>query len=189
MDNERLEILKLLIENQGETFSIRQIALRRKINYKSAYVGLQSLAKDGSVTLKKLGNTTICSFNRRFSESVFRVELARREELLRRDKNLKVLHNRLSAINQQFILLLFGSYTKGMRRIGSDIDLLLISDKPEKIGSQIRLLPLDIHLTHITYDDFMSMLRSKEFTVVSEATRYNVLLFGIEDYYRLIANA
>jgi hypothetical protein len=33
------------------------------------------------------------------------------------------------------------------------------------------------------------MLKSKEFTVVSEAVKHNILLFGIEDYYRLMNNA
>ena len=43
MDNkhsEKIEILKLLIENKEETYSIRKIALQRKINYKSAYNAL-----------------------------------------------------------------------------------------------------------------------------------------------------
>jgi hypothetical protein len=33
------------------------------------------------------------------------------------------------------------------------------------------------------------MLKSKESTVVSEAVKRNVILFGTEDYYRLIENA
>ena len=103
--------------------------------------------------------------------------------------DFKVLHNRLSKVKEQFILLLFGSYAKGKEKKGSDIDLLLISDDPKPVEAQIRLIPLDIHLTHITYDSFTKMLKSKEFTVVSEAQKNNILLFGIEDYYRLINNA
>lgn len=188
MDNEKLNILKLLIENQEKTFSIRQIALQRKINYKSAYLNLKTLAKEGIVSLKKLGNTTICSFNQTFNTSVFEVEYARREDLLK-NKNFLVFYNHLAKINEQFILLLFGSYAHGKQTKSSDIDLLLITNTPQAIETQIHLLPLPIHLTHVTYEDFTSMLNSKKFTVISEATKHNIIFFGIEDYYRLIHHA
>jgi len=188
MDNEKLNILKLLIESQEKTFSIRQISIQRKINYKSAYTNLKLLAEDGIATLKKQGNTTICSFNYKFDDLVFEVEYERLQELLK-NKNFLVLYDRLSKINAQFILLLFGSYAKKHESKHSDIDLLLITNDPKPIESQINLLPLNIHLTNITYDSFRAMLKSKEFTVVSEAMKHNILLFGLEDYYRLINNA
>lgn len=188
MDNERLNILKLLIENQEKVFSIRQIGIQRKINYKSAHTSLKDLAKEGIVNLKKQGNMTICSFNHKFNDSVFQVECARLQELLK-DRNFLVLYNRLAKINEQFILLLFGSYSKGRQTKRSDIDLLLISNNIRKVEAQINLLPLNIHLTHITYENFESMLKSREFTVVSEAIKHNILLFGAEDYYRLMNNA
>lgn len=188
MDNERLNILKLLIENQEKMFSIRQIALQNKINYKTAHTNLNILAKEGIVNLNNQGNTVICSFNHKFNNSVFEVEYTRLQDLLK-NKNFLVLYNRLAKINCQFILLLFGSYANNKITKQSDIDLLLISDEQKPIETQINLLPLNIHLTSIKYEVFMSMLKSKEFTVVSEAIKHNILLFGIEDYYRLVNHA
>lgn len=188
MDNERLNILKLLIENKEKVFSIRQIGIHRKINYKSAYENLKRLEKEGIITLKKYGNTTICSFNHKFNNSVFDVEYVRLQELLK-NNNFLILYNRLAKINEQFILLLFGSYSKGIQKKGSDIDLLLISNNPKPVETQINLTPLSIHLTHINYENFKSMLKSKEFTVVSEGVKNNIILIGIEDYYRLMNNA
>lgn len=188
MDNERLNILRLLIENQEKTASIRQIAIQRKINYKSAYNNLKLLAQEGIVTQKKQGNTTICTFSGNFNDQVFEVEHKRLKELLK-NKNFLVLHDRISKINSQFILLLFGSYAKNKESKLSDIDLLLISNDSKLVESQINLIPLKIHLTSITYNDFRGMLRSKEFTVVSEAVKHNILILGIEDYYRLMNNA
>ncbi len=188
MDNEKLNILKLLIEHQDKTYSMRQIALERKINYKSAYLNLKTLAKEGVVHLQELGNITICSFNQTWNASVFEVEYARLQALLK-NKDFLVLYNRLAKINSQFILVLFGSYAKGQETKNSDIDLLLITDEPRSIEREIHLIPLKIHITHITYENFNIMLKSKEFTVVSEATKKNILLFGAEDYYRMIKNA
>lgn len=188
MGNEKIEILRLLIEHQEENLSIRQIALRRKINYKSAHQALQKLHKESIVDLQKHGNTIICKFNQTFNDSVFSVEYARKQDLLQ-DKNFKVLYNRFKTVSQQFILLLFGSYAKKTQNKHSDIDLLCIADNSELVETQVKLLPLPIHLTTITYADFQTMLKSKEFTVVSEAVKQNVILFGVEDYYRMVDNA
>lgn len=188
MDNEKLNILKYLIENQTNDFSIRQLSKVRNINYKSAYNAIKKLVDEGVVDLNKKGNISLCSFNKSFGESVFLVEQSRKNHLLK-DKNLKVLYSSLSAMSSQFILLLFGSYVKGTKSKNSDIDLLLISDNPKQIEDEVDLLPLNIHLTSITYIDFITMLKSKELSVVSEAIRKNIILFGIEDYYRLLQNA
>lgn len=188
MDNEKLNILRLLIENQEKVFSIRQISIQRKINYKTAHINVNALAKEGTINLENLGNTIICSFNRKFNNSVFKVEYTRLQDLLK-DKNFLVLYNRIAKVNSQFILLLFGSYAKGKINKESDIDLLLVSDYQKMVEAQLNLLPLNIHLTSIKYGVFTSMLKSKEFTVVSEAIKHNILLFGIEDYYRLMNNA
>ncbi len=188
MDNEKLDILKLLIENKESEFSIRQIALKRKVNYKSAYNAVFKLKEEGIVDLISHGNTTICKFNQNFNDSVSIVEHARIMEFLK-NKDFKVIHKRVSEINSQFILLLFGSYAKKSQTKHSDIDFLLISENPEQVNRQLNLIPLNIHLTHIKYADFIAMLKSKEFTVVSEALKYNLIFFGIEDYYRMINNA
>lgn len=188
MDNEKLNILKLLIENQDKTYSMRQIALERKINYKSAYLNLKTLEKEKIINIHKLGNTTLCSFNQTWNASVFEVEYARLQELLS-NKNFLIMYNRLAKINSQFILILFGSYAKKQETKNSDIDLLLITNEPKPIEREIHLIPLNIHITHVTYENFNSMLKSKEFTVVSEAIKKNILLFGAEDYYRMIKNA
>lgn len=188
MVNERLAILRLLLENSGKEFSIRQIAGMRGINYKTAYEGVKKLESEGLLDVKNHGNISLCSFNRNYNESVYLVEYQRREELLK-NKNFKVLHNRLKGVPGQFILLLFGSQAKKTQSRHSDIDLLLISNNPKPIQEEVNLLPLKIHLTEITYLDFMEMLKSREKTVVSEALKNNIIMFSIEDYYRLQQNA
>lgn len=189
MANETIEILKLLISNKEEIFSIRKISKIRKINYKSAYLSLRFLEKEKLVILKRIGNTLSCTFNNKFNDLVFKAEYLRREEVLK-NKNFFIVYNGLKEINKQFILLLFGSYAKGTANKDSDIDLLLISNKEvdEIIHTKTRLLPINFHLTTISYEEFVSMLKSKEFTVVSEVIKKNIILYGIEDYYRIVEN-
>jgi predicted nucleotidyltransferase len=87
-----------------------------------------------------------------------------------------------------FIAIIFGSYAKGTKSKTSDIDLMIISESDkEKIFERIvNLLPLDIHLVAFNYDQFLSMAKNRDFSVVSEALHRNIILIGIEDYYRML---
>ena len=188
-NGEKIEILKLLIENREETYSIRKIALQRKINYKSAYNALKALEKQGIAELKSAGNTTLCSFNNNFNDLVFKAEYSRRETLFKK-REFPVIYNSLAKLEFPFITLLFGSHAKGTATKHSDIDFLLISDEEhfKKVQDTINIFPQEIHLTPITYDSFIRMATSKEFSVVNEALKKNIILIGIEEYYRLLKN-
>lgn len=188
MANETFHILRVLIENQTEKFSIRQLSLLRKINYKSAYKAITALAKDGLVLMDKRGNHTLCSFSQKFSPLVFAVEFERRKELLK-DKNFKVIYSRFSQLKFPFILLLFGSVAKKTAGRHSDIDFLAITENSKEVEREVSLIPLNIHLTAVSYKEFIMMAKSREFSVVSEAMKKNIILNGIEDYYQLVQNA
>ena len=188
MANETIEILKLLISSKEEAFSIRKISQLRGINYKSAYIALKFLAKEKIVDLKKMGNTIICTFNNNFNDLVFRAEFLRREDLFN-NKDFLIIHNRLSELKFPFIALLFGSYAKGTAKKHSDIDILTIGGNEEEIEKVTSLLPDKIHLTSVSYESFIRMVKSKDMSVVSEALKKNIPLIGIEEYYRLLNNA
>ncbi len=186
---EKIEILKLLMENKEEIYSIRKIALLRKINYKSAYNALKTLEKEEIIELKRVGNTLLCTFNNKFNDLVFKAEYSRREILFRK-REFPIIYDHLTKLEFPFIILLFGSQIKGTATKHSDIDLLLISDEKhfKKVQETISIFPQDIHLTPVTYESFYRMARSKEFSVVSEVLKKNIILIGIEEYYRLLNN-
>ena len=188
--NIKQKILRHLIENREKTFSINGIARALKIDYKLIYTNVQRLAKEETIKVEDFGNTKRCSFKDIFNEDVFIVETDRKNGLLK-NKDFAVIYNWLGEINKQFILLLFGSHAKGTAIKHSDIDLLLISTEEDSriIQNKIDLIPVNIHLTPVSYEGFIGMLKSKEFTVVSEAIKNNIILFGLEDYYRFIANS
>ncbi|KYK25309.1 hypothetical protein AYK26_02410 [Euryarchaeota archaeon SM23-78] len=188
MANETFNILKILIENPEARYSIRKLSLLRKINYKSAYQAVMKLKKQGIIEFENLGNVINCSFNKKINPLVFKVEYERRKELLK-NKNFKIIYERLNELKFPFIALMFGSYAKKTARKSSDIDLLVIAEKQKEIEQAIELIPLKIHLTIISYKEFIEMNKSKEFSVVSEANKNNIIMLGIEEYYRLIKNA
>lgn len=187
MVNETYHILKILIKNQEEKFSIRKLSILRKINYKSAYNAIMKLNKENIIKLEKFGNTMNCSFNKNFNPLVFEVEYDRREKLLK-NKNFKVIYKNLNELKFSFVALLFGSYASGKPRKSSDIDFLVISENEKEIENIISLIPLNIHLTLVSNREFFDMATSKKFNVVNEAMKKNIILIGIEDYYRLLEN-
>jgi len=59
----------------------------------------------------------------------------------------------------------------------------------KQVKNKISLIPLNIHLVEFTSEEFLSMLKTTEFNVGREAFNNNIILFGIENYYKLIKNA
>lgn len=190
--NEKLSILRFLIENSEEDYSIRKIALARRINYKSAYKVVKKLGKEGIVNVKKYGNASIVKFNYNFNESVFIVENQRKEDFLK-NKDFKVLYKRIMEIkNPFFICLIFGSYAKGTARKGSDLDLCVITNEKEvksEISAILDITPFDIHYLEFSSDDFIKMLKTTEFNVGREIVKNKIILKGIEEFYELIDHA
>jgi predicted nucleotidyltransferase/predicted transcriptional regulator len=183
--NTDISIIKLLIEKK-ETFTIKKISEALKINYRTAYERVAVLEKEKLIKITRAGNSKICEFTNKFNSKVYEAEYERRMSM---NKDLLVLRSRLAELNFSFIALLFGSYAKGTANKNSDIDILSIGGDEKEIKAVISLLPDKIHLTSITCEEFMHMAKSKEFTVVSEAIKNNIILIGIEEYYRMLKNA
>ncbi len=189
MKNKDVDVIIALMEIQVDNVSISQLSKILKINYKNTYNIVKRLEKENIITLNKFGNAYNCILNKQMHPLIFEAEFKRREELLK-NKNLKVLYNRLNSIIFPFIALIFGSYAKKDSNQYSDIDLMLIYNKNKVIDIErkISILPLDIHPTTLNYDEFLKMAKNKEFNVVGEAIKNNIIIIGIEDYYRLVDN-
>jgi predicted transcriptional regulator/predicted nucleotidyltransferase len=186
--NSETKILKVLLDNKGKKFTIRKIAERAKINYRIAYEKVHELEKEGLIMTLKIGNSKVCELTNKFNNKLFEAEYERRKELFK-NKDTAVLYKRLCDLQFPFIALLFGSMAKGTAGKHSDIDILSIGGDFKELQAVASLWPEKIHLTSISGKDFMHMAKSKEFTAVSEAIKDNIILIGIEEYYRMLSNA
>src|SRR3989344_8064527 len=187
--NIKQKILKFLIENKEKTFNLSELSRALKIDYKLLYINVKKLEKNNSIQVEDLKSQKRCSFKDNFNEDVFIVENEKKTDLLKK-KEFRAIYDRLREINKQVIILLFGSHAKGTATKHSDIDLLLICDEEhfKKVQDVINISPQEIHLTPVTYESFVRMATSKEFSVVSEVLKKNFILIGIEEYYRLLKN-
>lgn len=184
------KILKLLLSNKAEQFTIREISNKIKVDYKTVYIQIKVMQEQKLLDLQKKGQTNLCSISKgAFGPGIYRAEYLRRQDLLN-DKNLNVIYQDIKDDigNPFFILLLFGSYAKGTQRKHSDIDLMLITENElvqQDIKQIINRIPLEIHLVCFTFGEFQSMLKTTEFNVGREADMNNIILFGTEAYYQL----
>lgn len=186
--NSETKILKLLLDNKEDKFTIKKIAELSDINYRIAYEKVLILEKEGLIKITTAGNSKLCECTYKFNNKLYVAEDERRSELFK-NKDFLVIQKRLSELKFPFITLLFGSYAKKIANKHSDIDLLFIGGNEKELKTIISLLPDKIHISYVNYTEFIQMAKNKEYTVVSEAIKNNIILIGIEEYYRLIQNA
>ncbi|MFH1650172.1 MAG: nucleotidyltransferase domain-containing protein [Candidatus Woesearchaeota archaeon] len=185
--NAETKILVFLLNNRESKPTIRSISQSTSINYRIVHEKIGQLEQEGIITTTKTGSARTCSLTNKFTNKIFEAEYMRREEILK-NKDLRVLHERLSELPFSFIALLFGSHAKGKANKHSDIDILTIGGNEKEIKALFSLWPGPIHLTSITYQEFIAMARNRQFTVVTEAMKNNIILLEIEEYYRLVSH-
>ena len=184
------KIIKYLLENKTERISILKVAHDLNVDYKNVY---QAIARLGPELIKKekIGNTNLIKFSFNFNEKVYLVEQKRREEILEMNKELKLALEDIKSINYPFfIVLLFGSVVKKTNNLKSDVDICIISEnkaKAKELNSKLAIFPLHLDIQEFTPEEFESMLKKKEDSVVQEIVKNNVILYGAENYYNLVS--
>lgn len=184
----KVKILSHLIENRLDEFSIKNLADILKIDYKNCNLAVKSLEEEGVLKVKKMGRGMFCKFANKYTPIVGYVEFLRRESICSKKRNIKLVVRDLELIKKPFICLLFGSYAKNQETKSSDIDLLIIAEDEKEIERVIKRYPFDVHITVFSYSEFISMANNKEFSVVLEVLKRNIVLIGIEEFYRLMKN-
>lgn len=177
-----------LLDAGGRKTSIKQLSNDINMNYSNVHTIVKKLQKSNLVSLEKYGGAYECRLLKKVDPLIFHAEYLRCQNLLELGKNLKILKIKLNSLKFPFVALIFGSYAKGTKSKTSDIDLMIVSEKgrEKEFERIVNLLPLDIHLVTFNFDEFLSMAKNRNFTVVSEALNLNIILLGIEDYYRVL---
>jgi predicted nucleotidyltransferase len=179
------KILRYFIENKEEEISIRELSKRIKSDYKIVHVASSRLVESGLIEKSVRGNVNLLKYFGAFSSKVFKIELDRREKLIKK-KDFRVFYEYIHELEFPLICLVFGSFVKENFSKNSDIDVLIITKNKKQVEDKLNLLPMKLDLNIFSYSEFLQMLRSRSFSVVSEAVKKNIVLEGIEEYYRLL---
>ena len=189
--NNNLKVLKHFVENKDKTFTIKKVSELLKTNYRIAHEEITKLEKDGLILITKQGNAKVCQFNYRYSSKVVELEEIRKQELFK-NQDLHLIYKRLSEVKNPFYcLVLFGSYSSKTNKKGSDIDLCLIAEDEivkREVKSILKITPINVDLQEFSSQEFLQMLKSKENNVGNEIVKNNVILYGLEQFYKLVNN-
>jgi predicted nucleotidyltransferase len=151
------------------------------------------LEKLSLVKIETFGQSSRVKLNELIHPILFEAEFERRKEILK-DKNLTVMLSSFKRTikSKLYVLLLFGSYAKKTQTKSSDVDLMFICPNGlegvfEKDVNRIsRSMPLPLHPLVFSESQFIEMIDAKESNVGQEALKNNVILYGIEPYYKMI---
>ena len=185
----KLKIVKLFIEN-SKPKTIREISKQISADYRITYTATQRLIQQNILKTQTVGKSSLCELNSSYyGIEMYEAETERKDKILK-NRNIKQLYKEImSKVKTSFfVLLLFGSYAKNKQTKTSDIDLLFISSEKNfenKISDILSLLPLKTHPLVFTEEEFIRMKDTKKPNVVQEAIENNIILYGIEAYYRL----
>lgn len=188
-----LRIIVFFVEHITESFAIREIARKTKIDYKLTHTTIQKLAQKNILLKKRQANVDLCSLNLRNDlTQVHYVEMLRAQDFLRKHHELNIFFkSTMEKIREPFYtLLVFGSYAKGTEAKHSDIDMLIITPSREPgeeieriINTESIFLKRKVQTIVLDEKEFTANLSDKKLNVVQEAFKNHVIITGVESFY------
>lgn len=188
MDN-KLKVINYLGKHIGESFTMLELSKAVKVPYATFYRALQEM-KD-LVNIKKVGKSKTVSLN--IESPAIRSYLAisseeEKKEFLRKQPMI----NKIAAeLETEDVVVLFGSYAKGIERKESDIDLLIINKKGDRSISFSKyelLFKRKINPIFVSKPEFKQMLREKEENVGKQALENHIILNNPESFWEDVLN-
>lgn len=190
----QIEIMKVFVSKINERFSIKQIADILEKSYPLIHRSTISLIKD-SLLLKDDKNFISLNYKNNFQTLSYIESLRAGKFLENKTLNLfvKDILNKIN--NDFFIFLIFGSSVESKE--SRDIDILFIVQDKERIIEIERVISnissnfskkFDINV--ISSESAYEMFGKRDSTnVLNETLNKHILLFGAENYYRILKNA
>lgn len=173
------EIILLLLKGNKH---LREIARDLKISHSTISRKLNKLIKENVLDYKKEGKNKVFFIkkNLKAKNSVFRAERYKLNKILSKYPKLEIiLEEILNNIpyNEVSMLVLFGSYAKGLAKKTSDIDIYINSTN-KKIKQIIENIHSDIN---VKIGEF-----NPESLLIKEIIKNHIILRGVEEFYERI---
>jgi len=190
----QIEIMKVFVSKINEKFSIKQISEIIKKAYPLVHRSIKSLIEGGFLIRD---NKELLSLNYRSnSQHIAYIESLRADKFLKNKAISLFTRDILDRINIDFfVFLVFGSSVESKEP--RDIDILLIVQEKEKINDVERIVSniasnfskkFDINV--ISAESAYEMLNKRDsINILNETLNKHILLFGAENYYRILKNA
>ncbi len=168
-----MDIIELLIKEKNH---VRGIAKKLGESHSTVLRKLNALKKDNIVDSKKEGKNRIFFLKKNIiSRSyVYEAELNKLVKILKKYPKLGIIFEEIIDKTDEKLIMLFGSYAKGLEKESSDIDIYIdtrnrnVKKLVENINSKIRV--------KIGSFDAKSLL-------IKEIIKNHTIIRGVEDFY------
>jgi hypothetical protein len=189
------EIMKVFTSKINEDFSIKQISEILKKPYPLMHRAIQELINQNYL-LRDKRKIVRLNYKDKMQEIAY-IENLRAEERLNKDKVLKLfVKDILDKIKEDyFIFLIFGSYID--KKSPRDLDLLLILNNKDNIEHTERFIKniasnfsykFDVNVI-ATESAYEMIKKASEKNIMNETLNKHLIIFGAENYYRILKNA
>ncbi|MBI3033519.1 nucleotidyltransferase domain-containing protein [Candidatus Woesearchaeota archaeon] len=191
------KIIGELLKSPLQSKSMHEIAVTTGTAYPTVHKTIPELIKVNALTQETKGRANLVSIDLEHASTgtLSAAMFYEKDNLFKKHPSVNIISDDLEqALGDLFyILILFGSYAKGEEKKNSDFDLLFIIpsiDDKEKYQQKInKALSLhtnkQIDIIIVSTKDFLEMLNEK-YTVGREAFMHGIILFGAEQYYKLV---
>lgn len=180
-----MEVLILLFDNLVDKYTINSLSKKLNQNYAQTYRIVIELEKKNLIKLEKIGNLKQVLLNwREFNLDYSMVEIQRSKDLP------NVIHkiiNKLSLLEEDFCVILFGSYANNTFTKNSDIDLLIFTNEnklKKKIENVLSLYDCDLNF--VSFEEVFDMWNSSKINVGNEILKNHKVLLGYDYFIKLL---
>jgi len=191
----QLEIMKLFVSKIEKKFSINEVAVSLKKPYALVHRSVQGLLGERFILTDERKLLSL-NYRENFLELSF-AEAVRTKERLASEKSISLfIRDCLKEIDEEFfIFLIFGSFVD--KKKFNDLDIILILDNQSKVDKMEKIVKnvasnfsfkVDLHV--LSKESAYEMFSKREqVNILNESLNKHLIVFGGENYYRLLSNA
>jgi predicted transcriptional regulator len=186
------KILQFFTGKMTESFTLREVGRELNMHVSLVHRSIQPLL-DNKIIVKDKHELLKLNYNEN-QENIIFAEYLRRNDLLKKNKELKQFTNEvINKIEEEnFVLLLFGSAVNSKKP--RDYDILLIIDHKDKIEFHEKFLHnivsnynLPFEERVISFESVYEMFAKRdELNVMNEILNKHIILYGAELFYMLV---
>ncbi|MEK6872188.1 MAG: nucleotidyltransferase domain-containing protein [Nanoarchaeota archaeon] len=171
-----LEIILVLLKNKSH---LREIARTLNESHSTVLRKINVLVKENVLDYKNEGKNKVFFIkdNLKVKNYVYSAEIYKLNKLLKKHPELSIIFEEIKKNFSKGMIILFGSYAKGIPKKDSDIDIYLetndtkIKDKVKETNSKLSI--------KIGKFDIKSLL-------IKEIIKNHIIIRGLEDFYERI---
>lgn len=181
--NRELDILVLYLKGYTKQFYLREISKLAKIPLKTTQNLISNLEKERILKSTVRGKNKYFQLNLESIQTKFYLLQAEIHRTSLFISKYPVFRTFLKEIKANNTIIIFGSFAKFIADKDSDLDLLIISKKIQKLPSH--LLPYKIHEIELSEDSFIKSLKKQE-TLIKEIEENHIILSNHSFYVSVI---